>query len=127
MPIRNIVIGQHVNEAKVRIAKELRRAMTPEERMLWQRLRANRLRGLHFRRQQVIQGFIADFYCHAAALIVEVDGPVHAEQADYDCDRDKVLSQRGFCILRFTNEEVRTVLDHVLARIAAAAQREPNR
>jgi very-short-patch-repair endonuclease len=123
VPIRNIVIGQHVEEAKVRIVKDLRRAMTPEERLLWQRLRANRLRGLHFRRQQLIDGFITDFYCHAAALIVEIDGPVHAEQADYDSGREKVLSQRGFRILRFTNEEVRTALDQVLAQIAAAAEK----
>ena len=123
MPVPNIVIGQRVEDEKVRIAKALRRAMTPEERILWQRLRGNRLRGLHFRRHQVIDGFVADFYCHAAALVVEVDGPIHAQQADYDRDRDKVLRKRGFRILRFTNEQVRNALDQVLARIAAAAQK----
>jgi very-short-patch-repair endonuclease len=47
--------------------------MTPEEKILWQHLRANRLQGYHFRRQQIIDGFIADFYYHATALVVEID------------------------------------------------------
>lgn len=67
MPTRNIVIGQKVDQAKVERAKELRKNLTPEERILWQRLRANRLDGWHFRRQQIIDGFIVDFYCHKAA------------------------------------------------------------
>ena len=73
----NIVIGQKVNSDKVQRAKELRRQMTPEENILWQYLRANRLHGLHFRRQQIIDGFIADFYCHASRLVIEVDGKIH--------------------------------------------------
>lgn len=47
--------------------------MTPAEKALWEELRANKL-GVHFRRQQVVQGFIVDFYCHQAALVIEVDG-----------------------------------------------------
>ena len=47
--------------------------MTPAEKLLWQEIRANKL-GVRFRRQQVIQGFIVDFYCHQAGLVVEVDG-----------------------------------------------------
>ena len=81
-PVPNIVIGQPVDDAKVERANELRREMTAAERRLWNCLRANRLAGLHFRRQQVIDGFIVDFYCHASALIVEVDGPVHEEQTE---------------------------------------------
>jgi very-short-patch-repair endonuclease len=51
MPIRNIVIGQKVSKVKVERAKEFRAHMTGAEEILWQRLRANRLRGFHFRRQ----------------------------------------------------------------------------
>ena len=51
---RNIVIGQKVTPIKVQRAKELRHQMTQEEKILWQHLRANRLNGLHFRRQQII-------------------------------------------------------------------------
>jgi len=58
---KNIITGQKVSPEKLERAKELRREMTPAERRLWQRLRANRLDGWHFRRQQVIDGFIVDF------------------------------------------------------------------
>ena len=120
MPVRNVVIGQKVNPAKVRRAKELRRQMTEEEKILWQQLRANRLHGFHFRRQQVIDGFIVDFYCHAAGLIVEVDGKVHQQQAEYDAERDRHLSTRGFHVLRVRNREVREDLPRVLTQITAA-------
>jgi len=129
MPAHRIVGGQKVSEAKVQRAKELRRRMTPEETVLWERLRAHRLNGLHFRRQQVIDGFIVDFYCHTASLVVEVDGEVHAAQADYDVERDRVLARRGLRVLRVSNAEVQRDLAGVLARIAAEAatpHRPPN-
>lgn len=91
--------------------------MTPGEWLLWRRLRANRLGGLHFRRQQAIDGFIADFYCHAAGLIVEVDGDVHDEQVEYDAARDDILSAHGLRVYRVTNArldaEIETVLDEL--------------
>ena len=76
MPIKNIVTDQIVTKEKLECAKELRREMTPAEKLLWQEIRANKL-GVRFRRQQIIQGFIVDFYCHRAWLVVEVDGDVH--------------------------------------------------
>ncbi|MCK5381182.1 MAG: DUF559 domain-containing protein [Candidatus Latescibacteria bacterium] len=121
MCARNIVIGQKVNAAKIQRAKELRRQMTKEERMLWQHLRGNRLHGLHFRRQQIIDGFIVDFYCHPAELVVEVDGEIHQQQAAYDAERDRILSARGLRIVRIKNEEVSRDLSGVLSRIAAHA------
>lgn len=114
----NIVIGQKVTSTKVRRAKELRRQMTPEEKILWQHLRTNQLNGFHFRRQQIIDGFIADFYCHAARLVIEVDGKIHQHQADYDAERDRVLSARGLQLLRIKNEDVIQNLDSVLVRIS---------
>jgi len=122
MPVRNIVIGQKVDPAKVQRAKELRRQMTGEEKVLWQQLRANRLDGFHFRRQQVIDGFVVDFYCHATGLVVEVDGEVHQQQAEYDAERDRHLSARGLRVLRIRNREVRENLPEILARIAAACR-----
>jgi very-short-patch-repair endonuclease len=92
--------------------------MTAEEKILWQHLRINRLNGLHFRRQQVIDGFIVDFYCHKAKLVVEVDGGIHQHQVEYDAARDKVLTARGLRVLRIRNEDVRRRLEEVLARIA---------
>jgi very-short-patch-repair endonuclease len=116
--INNIVIGQKVTPVKVQRAKELRREMTQEEKILWQHLRANQLNGLHFRRQQIIDGFIADFYCHAARLVIEVDGEIHQKQAEYDTERDRILLARGLRLLRIRNEEVRQNLDKVLADIS---------
>jgi very-short-patch-repair endonuclease len=82
-------------------------------------LRANRLGGLQFRRQHVIDGFTVDFYCHAAAVVVEVDGPVHDDQAEYDTERDRVLSARGLRVVRFTNGQIIRSLADVLRRIQA--------
>ncbi len=58
MRTNNIITGQEVSREKQGRARELRREMTPAERRLWNRLRANRLAGWHFRRQQIIDGFI---------------------------------------------------------------------
>jgi very-short-patch-repair endonuclease len=119
MPIENNVTGQQVDGAKLERARQLRREMTPEERMLWQRLRAGRLGGYHFRRQQIIDGFIADFYCHATALVVEVDGAAHFGREGYYSERDSILAAKGLRILRFRNEHVRQCLEEVLRVIQA--------
>jgi very-short-patch-repair endonuclease len=71
MPLKNIVTEQPVTKEKLERANELRREMTLAEKLLWQEVRAKKL-GVRIRRQQVIQGFIVDFYCHKAALVIEV-------------------------------------------------------
>lgn len=114
-------MGQRVTNEKIACAKALRRNMTDAERLLWQHLRTNRLSGLHFRRQQIIRGFVVDFYCHEAALVIEVDGEVHERQAEHDQAREQVLKELGLEVVRFTNDEVIDDLDAVLARIRRAA------
>jgi very-short-patch-repair endonuclease len=79
--------------------------MTLAQKILWQELRGNKLR-VHFRRQQIIGGFIVDFYCHKAELVVEVDGDIHDLQQEEDVRREKVLREMGLRIVRFGNEEV---------------------
>jgi very-short-patch-repair endonuclease len=116
MPAKNIVTGQRVTKAKLQRAKELRREMTPAEKLLWQEVRANKL-GVRFRRQQVIQGFIVDFYCHQAGLVIEVDGDVHDLQKEEDERRAKVLSALGLRIVRFRNDEVGRDLSAVVGKI----------
>ena len=105
MPIKNIVTEQRVTKAKLERAKELRREMTPAEKLLWQEIRANKL-GVRFRRQQVIQGFIVDFYCHQTGLVVEVDGDIHDLQKEEDERREKVLSALRLRVVRFRNDEI---------------------
>jgi len=116
MPVKNIIPGQTVTKEKLQRAKELRRDMTLAEKILWQELRGNKLR-VHFRRQQVIAGFIVDFYCHKAGLVVEVDGDIHNLQQEEDARREKVLSEMGLRIVRFGNEEVVKDLSAVLGKI----------
>jgi very-short-patch-repair endonuclease len=125
---RNIVIGQPVKPAKILRARELRSDQTAAEAALWQALRANRLDGAHFRRQQVIKGFIVDFYCHRAGLVIEVDGAIHQQQADQDAKREQVLQANGLHILRFSNQQVMAELPAVLQAIhgALAASDEGN-
>jgi len=120
---RYIIAGQRVAPAKLKAAKDLRRSMTEAERLLWAAVRANRLDGLHFRRQQVIDGFVVDFYCHAAGLVLEIDGPVHDGRVEYDAERSRVLQSRGLCVLRLRNEDVLHRLGTVLAQIREACSR----
>ena len=116
MPVKNIIPGQTVTKEKLQRAKELRHDMTPAEKILWQELRANKL-GVHFRRQQVIAGFIVDFYCHKAALVIEVDGDIHDLQQEEDARREKVFSEMGLRIVRFRNEQVMKNLSAVMGKI----------
>ena len=125
MSAKNIVIGQKVERTKVQRSKELRRQMTEEESILWDQLRANRLGDFHFRRQHVIDGFIVDFYCHQAGLVVEVDGPIHEEQSEYDLERARFLTGRGLRILRIKNEEIKQDLSSVHTRIEKGLHTEP--
>jgi very-short-patch-repair endonuclease len=113
------VRGQRVAREKLQRSRELRKEMTNAERMLWSQLRGGQVLGLRFRRQQVIAGFITDFYCHASRFVIEVDGHVHASQKDYDAERDVTLSSAGVHIMRFTNDDVLIHLTDVLARITA--------
>ena len=105
MPVKNIISGQRVTKEKQQRAKELRREMTLIGKLLQQKIRTNKL-GVRFRRQQVIQGFIVDFYCHRAGLVVEVDGDVHDLQKEEDERWEKVLSALGLRVVRFKNDEV---------------------
>ena len=122
MGAKNIIVGQKVDDVKVQRAKELRRELTEEEKVLWQYLGKNRLGGFHFRRQQVVQGFIVDFYCYQAGIVVEVDGGVHEDQVEYDHDRDKVLEGLDLRIIRVKNEEIQNNLQSVLSVIEAACR-----
>ena len=116
MPSKNIITQQHVTKEKLQRAKELRRDMTPAEKILWQELRANKV-GVHFRRQQVIEGFIVDFYCHKIGLVIEVDGDVHDLQKHEDARREEALEKLELKIIRFRNEDVTKNLDRVITQI----------
>ena len=116
MPLKNIYPGQKVNPEKLQRARDLRGEMTPTEKVLWQELRGNKL-GPHFRRQQVIAGFIVDFYCHSAGLVIELDGDIHQEQQEYDAGRDKILEKMGLHVVRFSNDDFLLNMPRVLIQV----------
>jgi very-short-patch-repair endonuclease len=94
-------------------ARKLRHEMTPEERMLWTKLReVNRMLGLHFRRQAPIGPFIADFAELGRRVVIEVDGGGHG--GPRDVARDEWLSSQGFQVLRFWNPEVSANIEGVM-------------
>jgi very-short-patch-repair endonuclease len=95
--------------------------MTLAERCFWNAVKTERFIGLPFRRQQVIHGFIADFYCEALGLVVEIDGGIHEQQKDYDIMRDRIITQYGLKVIRFTNDDVIIQVDRVLAKVMEEA------
>ena len=103
-----------------RRARELRKQMTPSEKILWESLKGKTLEGYKFRRQHPIKKFIVDFYCHELRLIIEVDGAVHdsLDQNEYDCGRTFELEELGLKVLRFKNEMVINNLSFVLKEIS---------
>jgi very-short-patch-repair endonuclease len=110
--------SQSVAAEKLELARKFRREMTSQERILWQALRGNQLDGLHFRRQQVIAGFVVDFYCASRRLAIEIDGDSHLSRIEYDAERDLALAGMGIKTLRINNNEVDSDLERVLQRIA---------
>ena len=123
MPVKNIVRGQTVSTKQLETAKELRGETTPAETTLWKHLKANRLNGLHFRRQQIVHGCFVDFYCHQHDLIVEVDGGIHETQKVYDAEREAYLRALGFLVIRFTNQDVTINLKGVLQKIVEESKK----
>lgn len=87
-------------------AQTLRKHMTKEEAKLWYQFLCRY--PLRFRRQYVIGNYIADFYCHKAKLVVELDGSQHysREEKEYDQIRTNYLQSQGLLVLRFNNLDV---------------------
>jgi len=95
-------------------AKSLRKKATQVETLLWNQLRARQIEGVKFRRQQPIDEFIVDFVSFEKELIIELDGGQHAKAREEDRERDNNLSEKGYTVLRFWNNEVLENLDGVL-------------
>jgi very-short-patch-repair endonuclease len=103
-------------------AHAMRREPTEQEDMLWQYLKAARLDGLKFRHQVEFEPYhIADFVCHNAKLIVEVDGSQHAGDVEYDERRSAYFGRLGYRVFRFWNNEVRHDVAAVIEAIRTTA------
>lgn len=114
------IVGREILCWRERIkshVRELRRQQTESEAITWELVRNRKLDGRKFLRQHPIiyyyyrkpMYFVADFYCAEAKLVVEIDGPIHKFQEDYDEQRDFVLKQKGLRILRIKNEELNDI------------------
>ncbi len=96
-------------------ARELRKELTGPEKQLWEHLKNRKLSGYKFLRQHPIiykadykglNYFIADFYCHNKKAVIELDGPIHEENQEYDQFRDEEMAFMGLHVLRIKNEEL---------------------
>jgi very-short-patch-repair endonuclease len=98
------------------LSQELRKNMTDAEKLLWSKLRMKQLKGLMFSRQKPLGGYIADFYCHQARLVIEVDGGQHFsdDSIEYDRIRDEFMRCAGLTVIRFTNTDVLKNIEGVM-------------
>jgi len=103
-------------------AKEMRKEPTVAENILWQALRNNQI-GYKIRRQHIIEGFIADFICIEKRLVIEVDGGIHQtkEQKEFDEYRTYIINDKGFRVIRYSNEDVinktKTVVEDIKEKL----------
>jgi very-short-patch-repair endonuclease len=116
---------QKVSGQKRAFARTLRAKATDAEVTLWQLLRTRRLAHMKFRRQVPIGPWIVDFVSFEQRLIIEADGSQHAESED-DKRRDNDLSERGFRVLRFWNNDILLRSQSVMEMIFDAAVNSPS-
>ena len=126
-PDSDAVYRKMSSQVMVQFARELRQRPTTAEQVLWQALRNRRLNGLKFRRQHPIPAtaYVADFLCYEAHLVLELDGEIHQYQLEDDLIRQQNIEERGFHILRFTNDQVFGQLENVLFAIFQHASSTP--
>ena len=103
-------------------AQKLRKSQTKEEALLWNMFLKRY--PVRFRRQYIIGNYIADFYCHQAKLVVELDGSQHYELEDAEKDRTRTayLEAQGIYVLRFSNLDVLRRFQDVCAEIDHTAK-----
>jgi len=117
-PFKNEGMFKGADPMVFELARDLRKNMTDAETILWMHLRLG-VNGFKIRRQHPIGIYIVDFYCHKVKLIIEVDGLIHnrPEIKNYDEARETGLKLSGYCILRFSNQEIFTDIENVLEKI----------
>ena len=109
----------NASDTVIKLARDLRMHPTEAEKTLWHAISKGQV-GVKFRRQHPIDRFIADFYCHEARLIVEVDGGYHLHHTQREHDENRsaeVALVYGLKVIRFTNEEIMTKTNEVVEKI----------
>jgi len=109
----------NAKEGVIDFSRKLRKRMTPGEKILWKKLRRKKIKGVRIRRQHPIEYYIADFYCHEARLVIEVDGLIHnsKERINYDLNRNAEMDRLGIKVIRFSDWEVKNNMTQVIAII----------
>jgi very-short-patch-repair endonuclease len=99
--------------------RELRNNCTPEEAILWERIRKRQIDGLIFKRQHSVGGYILDFYCGSKRLAIEIDGMHHLNKdiKRYDDIRTEFLNSHNIKVIRFMNSQINNDLQSVLNEI----------
>lgn len=105
------------DQYRTRRARELRLEKTPAETLLWVQLRGRRFAGFKFRIQTPLAGFITDYFCSAARLVIELDGETHLEKELKDSEIVMILESMGFKVLRIWNTSIYEDMDAVLEQI----------
>ena len=110
------------NEKNITLAKNLRKNATPQENHLWYDFLSKY--EIRFQRQKAIDNFIADFYCHKAKLIIEIDGSQHYDEENRRNDeiRTEILEGYDLKVIRFTNRQIDTNFRGVCEYIDAIVQ-----
>ncbi len=101
------------------VARKLQRSKTDAEALLWSRLRNRQLENAKFRFQTPFDDYVADFLCHSASLIIELDGSQHVDSRQ-DINRDALMEIAGYRVIRFWNSEAFENLEGVLEEIRQA-------
>jgi very-short-patch-repair endonuclease len=117
---RVVNASKHNHDADLNIkkkARELRRNLTPSEKILWKVIRNGQINGMHFRKQHPFGIYILDYYCYKANLVIEIDGKIHLKRKKYDYERTEYLKCTGLKVLRFQNEDVVNRLEWVIKEI----------
>jgi len=114
MSKQHIIFVGNRDSGKKQLSRSFRHDPTDSERRIWGCLRNHRMCGLHFRRQVVIGPFIADFYCHAIRLVVEIDGSIHLSRKEMDAERDKYFDALGILTLRIPNESINKEINQAM-------------
>lgn len=98
-------------------ARELRNNSTLSEVLLWNQLKARKIKGYQFMRQKPIGNYIVDFFCSKLRLVIEIDGDSHISKVEYDKKRQQELEAIGLSFLRFSDPDVKRNLNGVLQMI----------
>lgn len=115
-------------DRKYLLARNLRKNTTPQEYKLWQLLRNKQFNGIKFIRQYPIGSYIADFCCRKLKIVIEIDGGQHNNTNDieYDNKRTKYLSEKGYKVIRFWNNEIDDNIDGIYEKLLEIIVSKPS-